>query len=82
VLLKLHEAPRESKRVALGDDFGDELIGDNDKADTERAVEDKDELGGAWVRAWRVQAPRYVVDGDAKCVHLSRIFSALVPVTS
>ena len=54
VLLKLHEAPRESKSVALGDDFGDELIGDDDKADTERALEDKDELGGAWVHAWRV----------------------------
>jgi len=48
--LKLHEAPWESKSV----DFGYELIGDDDKADTERALEDKDELGGAWVHAWRV----------------------------
>jgi len=85
VLLKLHEAPRENKNVALGDDFGDELIGDDDKANIKHAVEDEDELFGARVRAWRVQAPRYVVDAgdrDVECVRLSRIFLALVPVTS
>jgi len=85
VLLKLHKAPWESKSIALGDDFGDELIGDDDKANTEGVVEDKDELGGARVRAWRVQAPRYVVDAgdrDAEHSHLSRIFLELVPVAS
>ncbi|KAL4028857.1 hypothetical protein IC575_012069 [Cucumis melo] len=67
----MNQSLGENEDLSLLDRFRDKNVTGCYETDVQLAFQDEHDLGGAWMRVWRVQTAGSVVDsgkGDAECV--------------